>query len=85
MMKNNITVLPQPLADALTSNFTGIKQNYLTGEEVVVTIDARDQFNNFINSTTDNFKLSLYGQTTLSTYPVATAISDGRGRYIAKF
>jgi hypothetical protein len=80
-----VSVTPQPLTVALTSNFTGVQPSYLTGDYVRVTIDARDQFNNYIGSKGDNFVLSLNGQTTNSNYGPSVAVSDGQGSYTAGF
>ena len=57
-----VTVEPAETTTALQSNFTGIVEQYKTGESIVVTVYARDEFGNLrYASKTDTFELLLIG------------------------
>jgi len=59
-----ITISPAAATHAPSSNFSGIAASYLTGQSVLITIQARDQFRNLRTTASDSFQLSILGQTT---------------------
>jgi hypothetical protein len=50
-----ITVSPAAATHAPSSNFSGVAASYLTGESVLITIEARDEFRNLRTTSTDSF------------------------------
>ena len=80
-----VTVEPAVTTSALHSNFTGIAEQYKTGDLIVVTVYARDVYGNLrYASTTDAFQLLLIGQTNSENYgpfSMSTTESNGDGTY----
>ena len=77
---------PASTTIALTSNFTGIMEPYKTGESIVLTIWARDTFENLrVASVAETFGLVVTGLYTSTDYGTHAAISLGAGLYQASF
>jgi hypothetical protein len=84
-LSSPIVVTPAAATSNTTSNFTGVVQNYTTGQSIRVYIQARDQFNNLRGSTNDVFNLYLKGQTTGLVYGPIQATSNLDGSYNVTF
>lgn len=81
-----IEVLPALNTIALTSNFTGVKEPYITGQKVILTIWARDTFENLRKaSVADVFTLTVTGMYTGTDYGNHEAVSLGQGLYTVDY
>jgi hypothetical protein len=80
-----ITVTPAAATHAPSSNFSGVAVSYLTGQSILVTIEARDQFRNLRTTASDTFLLKVLGQTDSTQYGPVNSISKGNGVFTGTF